>query len=573
MAEINNENVGASTPSINRDTTMDIASLIKTAKQEETPAPTVNTPITAPEGDVQEAVKHKTKLEQMMESQKNQTLGLVVNNSDLNHDENVQLKNKTSDDAMSDADKYLADMDAQIDAAKKISFPRPENPQQMVGIMDALDRAAKNPDILKTGEAPAETPAEESKEAVSQDTTAEEKAPEVPVEAKDDSEAAKKAEDEKKEELKKQVINILIDKTGMGVDFHFDEEEKAKLKTAEEIHVTEVEDIDLATITVKKPERSFVDTASEYQLSSSRVPVVFPASRFRAYMTGLTYGEMADIAFTHENMNFDKANKRLSIIYNKMADPSCGKFDSYDDFLKKFSFMDMQLAIYGIIIATFPELDDIGMTCNNSKCGQSFSHKFSPRSLIQFDLCDQRFLDGMKEVIDCPIGKEKELMENSPTMKHKRIRLPDTGLIVEVGFASAYEYLYNGIVDLNDEDKFKDEHPDDLGGALRINAALLSAVRALYVPNDDGSYTMFDKGEDMINILYNVKPNEIRLIVSILDKYATGYSPVFALKDVKCPHCGGVTPIVPIEDLTELVFQKYLRLLNTSLDADSISVL
>ena len=572
MAEINNENVGASTPSINRDTTMDIASLIKTAKQEETPAPTVTTPITAPEGDVQEAVKHKTKLEQMMESQKNQTLGLVVNNSDLNHDENVQLKNKTSDDAISDADKYLADMDAQIDVAKKISFPRPENPQQMVGIMDALDRAAKNPDILKTGEAPAETPTEESNEAVSQDTT-EEKAPETPVEVKDDPEAAKKAEDEKKEELKKQVINILIDKTGMGVDFHFDEEEKAKLKTAEEIHVTEVEDIDLATITVKKPERSFVDTASEYQLSSSRVPVVFPASRFRAYMTGLTYGEMADIAFTHENMNFDKANKRLSIIYNKMADPSCGKFDSYDDFLKKFSFMDMQLAIYGIIIATFPELDDIGMTCNNSKCGQSFSHKFSPRSLIQFDLCDQRFLDGMKEVIDCPIGKEKELMENSPTMKHKRIRLPDTGLIVEVGFASAYEYLYNGIVDLNDEDKFKDEHPDDLGGALRINAALLSAVRALYVPNDDGSYTMFDKGEDMINILYNVKPNEIRLIVSILDKYATGYSPVFALKDVKCPHCGGVTPIVPIEDLTELVFQKYLRLLNTSLDADSISVL
>lgn len=573
MAEINNENVGASTPSINRDTTMDIASLIKTAKQEETPAPTVTTPITAPEGDVQEAVKHKTKLEQMMEAKQNQTLGMVVDNDKLNHDEKVQLKNKTSDDAISDADKYLADMDAQIDAAKKISFPRPENPQQMVGIMDALDRAAKNPDILKTGEVPAETPTEESKEAVSQDTTAEEKAPETPVEVKDDPEAAKKAEDEKKEELKKQVINILIDKTGMGVDFHFDEEEKAKLKTAEEIHVTEVEDIDLATITVKKPERSFVDTASEYQLSSSRVPVVFPASRFRAYMTGLTYGEMADIAFTHENMNFDKANKRLSIIYNKMADPSCGKFDSYDDFLKKFSFMDMQLAIYGIIIATFPEMDDIGMTCNNSKCGQSFSHKFSPRSLIQFDLCDQRFLDGMKEVIDCPIGKEKELMENSPTMKHKRIRLPDTGLIVEVGFASAYEYLYNGIVDLNDEDKFKDEHPDDLGGALRINAALLSAVRALYVPNDDGSYTMFDKGEDMINILYNVKPNEIRLIVSILDKYATGYSPVFALKDVKCPHCGGVTPIVPIEDLTELVFQKYLRLLNTSLDADSISVL
>ena len=228
MSEINNENVGASTPSINRDTTMDIASLIKTAKKEE-PTPTVTadaSSVAAPEGKTEEAVKHKTKLEQMMEAKQNQTLGMIVDNDKLNHDENVQLKNKTADDAMSDADKYLADMDAQIDVAKKINFPRPENPQQMVGIMDALDRAAKNPDILKTGEAPAETQTEESKEAVSKDTTAEEKAPETPVEVKDDREAAKKAEDEKKEELKKQVINILIDKTGMGADFHFTDEEK-----------------------------------------------------------------------------------------------------------------------------------------------------------------------------------------------------------------------------------------------------------------------------------------------------------------------------------------------------------
>lgn len=574
MAEINNENVGASTPSISRDTTMDIASLIKTAKkEEEAPAsPSVTTTITAPDGDTQEAVKHKTKLEQMKEAQQNHTLGLVVDNDKLNHDEKTQLKNKTSDDALSDADKYLADMDAQIDAAKKINFPRPENPQQMVGIMDALDRAAKNPDLLKTGEAPAETSQDAStEETAPEENTVENEAPkaeETPV----DPEAEKKAEAERKAELKKQVINILIDKTGMGAEFHFDEDEKKKLSMAEEIHVTEVEDVDLATITVKKPDKSFVDVAAEYQLSSSRVPVVFPASRFRAYMTGLTYGEMADIAFTHENLDFDKANKRLSIIYNKMANPSCGKFDSYDDFLKKFSYMDIQIALYGIIIATYPEVDDIGMNCNNQDCKKSFSHKFAPRSLIQFDLCDQRMLDAMNEVINCPVGKEKELMENSPTMKHKRIRLPDSGLIVEVGFASAYEYLYT-VLSYIESDQFQNGHPDDIGGNLRANAALLGSIRALYVPNDDNTYTMYDKPDDMINILYNVKPHEINLIAAILEKYTSGYSPVFALKHVKCPHCGGVTETLPIEDLAELVFQKYQRLLNTSLDTENISVL
>lgn len=568
MAEIKNENLGEATPSINRDTTMDIASLIKSAKKEES-APTVTSPITAPAGDTEEAVHHKTKLQQMKEAQASQPKGLVVNTADLNHDENQQLKNKTADDALSDADKYLADMDAQMEVAKKINFPRPENPQQMVGIMDALDRATKNPDILKTGEAPAEdAPAEQSAENTQENSTEaseSDKTEETP-------DAPEKTEAEKKEELKKQVINILIDKTGMGADFHFDEDEKKKMTVADEIRVTEVKDVDLATITVKKPEKSFVDTVNEYQLSSSRVPVVFPASRFRAYMTGLTYGEMADIAFTHETIDYDKASKQLSIIYNKMVNPSCGKFDSYEDFLKKFSYMDIQIALYGIVIATYPEVDEIGMSCNNKACGQSFSHKFAPRSLIQFDLCDQPLLDAMNEVINCPAGKEKELMENSPTLKHKRVRMPDSGLIVEVGFASAYEYLYN-VVKFEDKEKFKDDHPNDLYGVMQSNSNLLGAIRALYVPNEDGSYTMFDKGEDMIQILYSIKPDEIRLIAAVLDKYASGYTPVFALKNVKCPHCGSLTELVPIDNLADLVFQKYLRLLNTSLDTDNISVL
>lgn len=568
MAENMNETAGTVNPSINRDTTMDIASLIKTAKKEEpatAPVPTVNGPMTAPEGKTEEAVAHKTKLEQMMEAQKTQTLGMVVNTADLNHDENVQMKNKTADDAMSDADKYLAHMDAQIEVAKKIKVPRPANPQQMVGIMDAVDRATLNPEILETGEAPAEeTPATESTEqAPVAENKTEETAPATEV-------AAEPTEEEKKAELKKQVINILIDKTGMGADFHFTDEEKEKLTVSNEIHVTEVEDIDLATITVKKPEKSFVDSVNEYQLSSTRVPVVFTVSRFRAYMTGLTYGEMSDIVLTNEANNFDKLNKRLSIIYNKMVDPSCGKFDSYDDFLKKFAFADMSLAIYGLVIATFPEVDEIGMNCNNETCKKSFTHKFSPRSLLRFEECGDKFIGAMDEIVNCPAGKEKELLEKSPCQKHKRVRLPDSKYIIELGFASAYEYLYN-VMDKLDGDQFKENHPDDVNGVMADIVSLLPIVRSVYVPNPDNSYTCFTDANDMIEALYTVKPGEIKLIVQLMRQYVAGYEFGFFLTDVRCPHCGSLSKMVPLDSIENMLFRQYQRLTNTNLDTSSIT--
>lgn len=568
MAENMNETAGTVNPTINRDTAMDIASLIKTAKKEEPatdPVPTVNGPMTAPEGKAEEAVAHKTKLEQMMEAQKNQTLGMVVNTADLNHDEKVQMKNKMADDAMSDADKYLADMDAQIEVAKQIKVPRPANPQQMVGIMDALDRAAKNPEILKTGEAPAEeTPDTESTEqAPAEENKTEETAPAT-------EEVAEKTEEEKKAELKKQVINVLIDKTGMGADFHFTDEEKEKLTVSNEIHVTEVEDVDLATITVKKPEKSFVDSVNEYQLSSTRVPVVFTVSRFRAYMTGLTYGEMSDIVLTNEANNFDKLNKRLSIIYNKMVNPSCGKFDSYDDFLKKFAFADMSLAIYGLVIATFPEVDEIGMNCNNETCKKSFTHKFSPRSLLRFEECGDKFISAMDEIVNCPAGKEKELLETSPCQKHKRVRLPDSKYIIEIGFASAYEYLYN-VMDKLDGDKFKENHPDDVNGVMADIVSLLPIVRSVYVPNADSSYTCYTDANDMIEALYTVKPGEIKLIVQLMRQYVAGYEFGFFLTNVRCPHCGSLSKMVPLDSIENMLFRQYQRLTNTNLDTSSIT--
>ena len=532
-ASIDNDNIGA----VGRDSGLDVSSLLKANKEE--------------------PVKKETAIEKMKREKAEHGGGLVVDNKELaeKNAEKPLIANKAEHDAMNEIDEYMKEQDKMIAAAKNVHFDRPpQTPQEMVAVMETLGKAAESEEIMNG----------EKVETVAMDTQESEEKP--AEEFKKESEETAVVDEERKN-----IVNILIDKTGLGGDFKFTDEEKEKIFSSTEIHLKEVEEMDLSTITVKKADKSFLESVNEFQLSSSKVPVVFPASRFKAYMTGLSYGEMGDMSLNNENVTFDQLHKKLTVIYNKMINPSIGEFESFEDFLKKFAYVDIDLAVYGLVVATFPEVDDIPLTCNNEKCKRSFNHKYSPRTLLRFEKANDKFLNAMKDVVECPAGDSDKLLESSPARVHKRVKLPFSGFIIEIGIASAYDYLYT-IVDNIIGDKFKNEHPDDVNGILQINATLLGLIRAVYVPSGNGSYTMFDNFEDMINALYMVKPEEISILASLLQKYTDSYTVEFELFGIKCPHCGTETRRIPL-DINSLVFLKYQRLMSTEIDIDNISVL
>lgn len=541
----NETNVTNEEKTVSQDNTMDISSLLKTAKTEK----------------VVEEEKPKSNLEKMKEAKANSTLGMVVDKKDLvNESEKELITNKSEHDAMNEADAYMAEQDQLIETAKKIKVEkRPTNPIEMASMMASLDSIAKGEQVkLMDGE-----------ELNLRPKTAEELEAEARGEVLPET-SAEASQDAISEE-KKSLVNVIIDKTGLGGDFAFTDEERDKLFSATEIRLTEVEEVDLASIKVKKSEKSFLDSVDEFQLGSSRVPVVFPASRFRAEMTGLSYGEMGDISLNGENITFEQIRKKLTVIYNKMVNPSIGKFESFEDFLRKFAYIDIDLAVYGLVVATFPEVDDIPLTCNNPRCKQSFNHRFSPRTLIRFEKAHESFLNATKEVIECPPDKAANLSEESPTRTHKRIKLPYSNFIIEIGIASSYDYLYT-IVDNVLGDKFQEEHPDDVNGILQLNSTLLSLIRGVYVPRKDGEYEYYDEFEDMINALYMIKPDEVAILASLLTKYTEAYTVDFELVDITCPHCGTKTRTIPL-DVNYLVFLKYQRLMSSELNTDNISVL
>ena len=272
----------------------------------------------------------------------------------------------------------------------------------------------------------------------------------VPLKAKVD--ADEEDDDIEVSAEKKKVVQFIIDKTGLGADFALTEEERAKVVEANEIRLTQVEVLDIASITTVKPDReSFMGQIHEYTLSGSKTTISFPASGFKADMVGLTYGEIGDISLSMDSVTVDKYYKRLAIIYNKMKNLSCGPFDSFETFLKNIAYTDLPLAIYALYVSTFPEVQTISLRCGKNSCGKTFDWNFSTRNVLQLQKSDDVFLDHLKELAVADPDQYDDIYKKAPVRNIKYIKLPKCGYIVGLGIASAWEFLYNFIPVLDEK--------------------------------------------------------------------------------------------------------------------------
>lgn len=367
---------------------------------------------------------------------------------------------------------------------------------------------------------------------------------------------------------KRKIVEILIDKTGLGTDFLFTEEEREKITEAETIRVNEVKLIDINAIKAKRSNKSFQEAVKEYDLGGSRVTICFPASGFKAQMKGLTYGEYADIALSMETVTFDQYYKRLTIIYNKMTNISTGPFEDFEDFLKHFAYTDIPLALYGLFIATEQEKQDIALRCGNSACKKSFNWSYSSRSVLRLDRSADVFLEKMQEIATASAMDYDAIKDASAVNNAKYIELPDSKIICEMGIASSYDFLYN-FIPLMNEETFKEAFGNDLNQIYMDNILLLTAIRSVMVPDGEGNYITCEGYKDILDAIYNVAPSEIQILAAYTAKIQSQYNVVFSFGDVVCPHCKNITKNLDIT-MDDLVFQTYNRLMSTEIDLTKI---
>lgn len=545
------------------DPKMDIMSLVK-ASEDAKAAGSGATMAAQVEAPAEEPKKKLSPLELAKLEKESGNTGMVVNTADLKGPDNGPTKmSKAQDEGMQHSEEYVSEQDKMIEAAKSVTVTRkPKDVVEMVELMDGLETLTQGGQL---------TESQKRMITVGNSTTKSysDELPDLDSEGKPIPKEEVKKENPEEEAQKKEIVQILIDKTGFGHDQLFSPDELEKISMASEIRLVEVEEAELKTANVKMSPISFVDAAKEYQLAGAKTPVSFPASHFKAQMAGLSFGEMGDIAVNPENMSTDLLHKKLSVIYNKMKNASV-EFADFEDFLKHFAYTDIELAVFGIAVSTLPEAEQVPLNCHNPECKKTFYHSFSPRSLIKFDKMDKGFLEEIKKVVDCPESEAKEFFENSLVNRRKRIRLPESGFVLEIGMASAYEWLYD-IMDNMLGDKFRNEHPDDLNGLIGMNVSMIAMVRKVFVPNAEGGYDEYNKCEDIINALYYIKPHEIKLLTSILNKFLTTFMVSFELRDIECPHCHQHTDVVPV-DLNDLLFFKFQRQLSSSVNIDNISL-
>ena len=572
----------------NNDSGMDLNALLQQAKEnranasiEKPNTKQVETPQPADINTDAEVVETKplSPLEQAKIRQEKEGFGMVVTNKELEDGDaaNRPKKNFTyNEQRMSHIDERIADMDTTIEKRKHIVMladirqgdPRyPELIEEIDSIKKLEDGSWAYPEgyepkftRLRTAEDPSLEEASdfEANKRLSGNATDEDTKGETSDTPSEEDAAA---------ERKREIVKILIDKTGFGSNFDFTQEERTKMYEAQEIQLTEVELMDIPVATVPKSDMSFQEVVKEHELFGSKVAISFPCSGFRAHMKGLTYGEMSDIALDMEAVNFDKYYKRLSVIYNKMTNISTGPFASFEDFLKSFAYIDIPMAIYGLFTASQPEVQSIQLRCQKEDCGKSFPYKYNTRSIIRLEDCSDKYLEKMHDLAKANPADYDEIKKNAPVNQSKFIKLPKSGLIFEVGIISAYDFLYN-FIPLMDEDEFREAFGDDPNDFFATNLLFLMGLRSVMMAVD-GKYQRFYGYKNILEALYNIDNEEIQIIQSIVRKVITEYQASFALKNVVCPHCGQVTETLPL-NIDDLVFQTHQTLLSTEINVENI---
>jgi hypothetical protein len=566
---------------ITRDEDLDLTSMLNAVKEESN---------VVKKEEVAPAEVKKSPLEMLKETEAANPKGIVVENNDLKADNGPQKNIVYNDERMADIKEEINNYDTTLNKRSKVTLIRkPMTQLEYVQLMDEIESVVINPDgsvsfDLQDKYGNKQTPVfirpREKDEPIfdfsvlSPDEIKELKEKGVDVKEADgaaseltEEESSESTEEEISPE-KKKMVEILIDKTGLGGDFFLTEDEKKKVSEAETIRINEVKILDIAAIKAKRSNVSFQDHIKEFNISGSRTTICFPASGFKAQMRGLSYGEYADVALSMENVKFDQYYKRLSIIYNHMTNISCGEFKDFEDFLKHFSYTDISLALYGLYISTEKEKQEIPLRCGNNKCGKTFNWEYHTRNVLRLERCADKFLEKMEEIATAKPSDYDKIASNAAVNNSKYIELPDSKVVCEMGVASAYDFLYN-FIPLMNEETFKDAFGQEASQVYMDNVLLLTSVRSLDVPDGEGGYIHCEGYKDILDALYYISPNEIKYLAAHTAKIQSNWEVTYSLGDTKCPHCGSVTKNLDVS-MDDLVFQTYNRLMSTEIELSKI---
>ena len=434
--------------------------------------------------------------------------GIVINNEDLNKDDSRgKVYTGITPDVMDHIEDYMNEMDDEIEELKAA----------------AEERGDKI----------------ESKEDGSDDNDTDDE--------DDDSDNNRYTKDQFDREYAE--AKIIIDKTGMGTVINFTDEEREKLERSKKIKLEEVETVSLNTIRTKKLKKTKLDNLIKKVTSSCKSNIVLPASGYTAVMRGCSAHELINlIKGAGSNNTLLDLQTKWSLIYDKIESTSLGKME-YNEFLLNTASIDMNVFIYGILCATYPDEDTIPLTCQTCKC--DFQHSYTIGSLIRAEKMTDKLKELVMTAVDSSVTEEmsKEAHEKAPVSINTRIKLPVSGFIIDLQVQSAYDFINKTAKDLTSDSREE---------KYETAVIMSTGVNKIYIPDPDeeGSYFEIDGSMDIVKTIYSLSDTDNDILTNLVNNTLDGMTFEFGLMDITCPKCKHFTATIPM-DLESVLFYKY----------------
>ena len=332
---------------------------------------------------------------------------------------------------------------------------------------------------------------------------------------------------------------ITIDKTNEK-NVEFTPEEREKMSKTKVLRLKVVEDAELKNIPIQRVDRknkSAILQSMEVNLSQYSVPL--PLMCDYVQFKGSQIIQLIQAVRYNDTTPAELIAKKANLIYNQLSGgANLQKYDengkvimSYNDFINKFMFGDMDMALYGILVASSMEDIESSLTCGS--CDNSFAWKYNMKRLLNFDDLN----DNFKATFDDILGNKSDTtyLQKMYAKQHvtQRVQSPITQNIYDLNHPTINRAM-QVFRSVDEEDEL-----------MMYMSALALYVDKMHIYNrKTGQFVELDQKDynnptefyrDVIEIISRIPQEEIDLLQEYLRPWL--YAPRFVLNS-KCPSCG-----------------------------------
>ena len=233
------------------------------------------------------------------------------------------------------------------------------------------------------------------------------------------------------------VINKGDDPNGLGLT----PEEHEKLERTKKVRLVLIEDQDLAHIKIERPsEQHKADYVRSIEGSLSKYQIPLPMLGDFITVKGAQIVQLIN-AINYDDSSLDEIiNTKASLIYEKLIGGSIlRRYDSegkstmsYQEFINKFAYQDIDIALYGILCASSMEETATSLTCQS--CSHVWDQPYKLQSLLKLDHIAERYKDRVETILSNKSNDIALMKLYEDQRKARRYKSPFTSNIYDMSY-------------------------------------------------------------------------------------------------------------------------------------------